>query len=155
MTANGQSPFGRITVVVILLALLVIIVGAMFLLFGELDGSGTTQTETGAARRPANVQEIKRLSYTLAILLVSVLLILVFVIGTYVVIRVGRAVTQRPVGGEPTHYVDAWSSYRLSADEIDAATSESSPSDASDRLNADDEDNQNSDEDPDDSAFPT
>jgi hypothetical protein len=65
-----------------------------------------------------------RLITLLSVLLISALLILLFVLGAYLVIRVGQFVVRNPVGGKPTDYVDAWSHYRLTDEQISAATAE-------------------------------
>jgi hypothetical protein len=68
--------------------------------------------------------EAHQLITLLTILLTSALLILLFFIGAYLVIRVGQFVARDRVGGRPTPYVDAWSAYRLTDDDIAAATGE-------------------------------
>ncbi len=82
----------------------------------------------------ALVEEVpRRLHVLLAVLIGSVLLILAFIMGAYLMIRAGRSLTQRPVGGQPTPYVDAWSQYRL--DDADVAL----PGDDADRPAGEDE----------------
>ncbi len=65
-----------------------------------------------------------KLMMLLVVMLGSLLLIMLFVIGSYLFMRIGREVAQKPVGGEPTEYSDAWSNYRVSDEEIAAATRE-------------------------------
>jgi hypothetical protein len=65
---------------------------------------------------------VRRMFSSLAVLLLSGLLVLIFAIGAYLLIRVGRAVTQKPPAqAGPTQYADAWSQYRISDAEVDAA----------------------------------
>jgi len=62
------------------------------------------------------------------------LFILLFVIGAYLVIRVGQFVAREQVGGKTTAYVDAWQNYRLTDEQISAATEEPKPDrDSNDR----------------------
>ncbi len=68
--------------------------------------------------------ELKRMSALLVILFTALLLILFFVISAYAILRIGRTLSESRVGGKPTEYVDAWSRYRLSEEEIAAATAE-------------------------------
>lgn len=51
----------------------------------------------------------------------SFLLFLVFLIGSYLIVRIGRRVRDRKLHHERTEYVDAWGNYRLTQDEIDTA----------------------------------
>jgi hypothetical protein len=52
----------------------------------------------------------------------SFLLFLVFLLGSYLMIRIGRRVLYQGPAGNRSEYVDAWSQYRLSQEEIDTAT---------------------------------
>lgn len=63
----------------------------------------------------------------MTILLGAALLIIVFVIGAYLFIRIGQFVSEKPRPEQPTKYVDAWSQYRLTEEEIQAATDEEPP----------------------------
>jgi hypothetical protein len=65
-----------------------------------------------------------KLTLLLLIVLCATLLILMFAIGAYLLLRAGRAVSRQRLGGKPTEYVDAWSQYRLSDEQIEAATRE-------------------------------
>jgi hypothetical protein len=71
--------------------------------------------------------EQQRLVTLLTILLISALLILLFVVGAYLLINVGRFVARERVGGRTTTYVDAWREYRLTDEQISAATHEEPP----------------------------
>ena len=67
----------------------------------------------------AKAQHINAL---LRLLLQSFLLFLAFLLGSYLIVRVGRALVARRAERGRTEYVDAWSSYRLTQEEIDTAT---------------------------------
>lgn len=57
-------------------------------------------------------------------LLVTFLLFIAFVIGSYVMVRFGRLFLSRQRLGGRTPYVDAWGAYRLTDADIAAATHE-------------------------------
>ena len=73
----------------------------------------------------------------LLIVLGSILLIVIFVVGAYLFIRIGQAVAHDKVGGEPTKYVNVWGQYRLTDEQIDAATEEE-PEDGEPKFPPDD-----------------
>jgi len=119
---------GRAATIIVLAALLVLISAGVYIAWGRLWASSPPvqlqeQDEIAAWRHS------RQLTMLLTLLLISALLILLFVIGAYLVIQMGRLVARArsPVGGEPTPYVDAWSNYRLTDEEIAAATSGDSP----------------------------
>jgi len=115
----------------VLAALILIVCAAVYLFVARpaqlpapTDGISTAEE---AARL---LHEARRAALLLTILLISALLILLYVLGAYLVIRIGQMVARHQVGGKPTHYVDAWAQYRLTNEQISAATSE----DADDRA---------------------
>ncbi|MEW6197858.1 MAG: hypothetical protein AB1601_04235 [Planctomycetota bacterium] len=125
MTSPPRSSVGR-TVTLLVLGLLLVTVCATVYVFlarhrypGPAIGVITSEEELERA-----AAEARRLATLLTILLISGLLILLYVIGAYLVIRVGQAVSRQKVGGRATRYVDAWAGYRLTDEEISAATTE-------------------------------
>ncbi|GEM_PF-1097769 len=123
MWSPRHRPLGRTALLAGLAVLLVTIGTAVYLVLGQdrLGPGGIDPGREGAGRLTTDV---RRLAALLTILLVSALLALLFVIGTYVLLRVGRWVARSRLGGSPTPYVDAWSRYRLTEDQISAATAE-------------------------------
>lgn len=115
-----RSP-GRIAMMIMVIVLLITVCAALYLVLERRLRPVGSRLASGELTRQALGTELTLL---LVILLGSVLLILIFVIGSYLFIRVGRAVSQKRVGGEPTKYVDAWSRYRLTEEQIEAATQE-------------------------------
>ncbi len=118
---------GRTATMLVLAALILIVCAAVYLFVARparlpapTDGVSTTEE---AARL---VAEARRAALLLTILLISALLILLYVLGAYLVIRIGQMVARHQIGGRPTHYVDAWAQYRLTDEQISAATSEDS-----------------------------
>ncbi len=123
--APGPS-YGR-TAVLIALGVLALTVGAtayVFLAHGHAPPAGLGTDSAPAGRVP--VDERRNLTFLLMIS-ISALLILLFVLGAYLVIRLGHFLARERVGGQPTEYVDAWGSYRLSDEQISAATDEDHP----------------------------
>ena len=55
-------------------------------------------------------------------LLHSFLIFLSFLFGSYLMVRIGRVLSREKKTATPTEYVDAWSNYRLTQEELDTAT---------------------------------
>lgn len=58
----------------------------------------------------------------LAMLTHSFLIFLAFLIGSYVMVRIGRRALDQRRQHQRSEYVDAWGSYRLTQEEVDTAT---------------------------------
>lgn len=120
---------GRAATIIVLAALLVLISAGVYMASGRLWDTSSAPVELQQQDDIAAWQRSQHLTVLLTLLLISALLILLFVLGAYLVIQMGRIVARArsPVGGKPTPYVDAWSNYRLSDEAIAAATSGDSP----------------------------
>ena len=70
---------------------------------------------------PEDDPRLAQLRGLVRVLVHSLVLFLVFLFGSYILVRIARLVATRHP--EPAHkeYADAWSNYRLSQDEIDTA----------------------------------
>ena len=79
--------------------------------------------ELPAPLPPDQRSDPRRLAALARVLLWSLLILLLFVVGATLMIRVGR-VFRRPPGPRRTRYVDAWALHRLSDEQIDALTRE-------------------------------
>jgi hypothetical protein len=110
-----QRPLGRVAMVLVLSGLLLTLAGLTYMIRLRWD---SMPTDAGGPDSPA-LEPMQRLRLTLAMLLFAVLAILIFVISTYVVIRLGRSVMERRLGDTPTKYVDVWAGYRVSQQEMD------------------------------------
>lgn len=125
MTSARHSSAGRTVTLAVLGLLLVTVCATVYVFLAQQQGPapalGVITAEEEAEQAAA---QARRLATLLTILLVSALLILLYMLGAYLVIRVGQAVSHPPVGGRPTRYVDVWSDYRLTEEEISAATRE-------------------------------
>jgi hypothetical protein len=116
-------------------------------LLAQAAQPGGAQTEAQAPEQPdaeAAAREMRSLYTTLT---VTLLLLLAFVVGTYVMVRVGRAIVHRPRRRQPTQYVDAWTGYRLSEQEIERATGETSAADYEPDSGSDDDTDEQPDRD--------
>lgn len=102
------------------------------------------QTPEQAGTQAAAARQMRSLYTTLT---VTLLLLLAFAVGTYVMVRVGRAIVRRPRRREPTRYVDAWTGYRLSEQEIERATGEASATDSESDSGSDDDTDEQPDRD--------
>lgn len=122
MSKPTGPTYGRAAMFGVLIALLLAIGVGVYMVLARF-GSPTVPMATAADAAEEENQRLARLSAMLTILLISTLLILLFVIGCYLVMFVGR-VLRKPVADKPTNYVDAWRQYRLTDEEIAAATAE-------------------------------
>ena len=129
---------GRVVTLLVLGALILTVSAAVYIFVAQQSHQpvpvGGISSDEESARLAADAQ---RLVTLLTILLMSALLILLFVLGSYLVIRVGQFVARERVGGKPTRYVDAWQSYRLTDEQISAATADDRTDDNVDDRPAD------------------
>lgn len=120
--SRPPGSYGHAAMLGVLAALLLLITAGVFL-FMSRYGAEVPSSELALTDPAADARRVARDTILLTILLISALLILLFVVGCYLVLRVGRIV-RRPTAGGPTPYVDAWRSYRLTDDQIASATAE-------------------------------
>jgi hypothetical protein len=73
---------------------------------------------------PADAPEFNDALYLMTASLAAILLLVLFMVAVYFVLRIGRQLRKTEVGGNASEYHDAWSEYRLSDEQIAAATSE-------------------------------
>lgn len=128
MRKAGRSSHSRFVILMLLCALALLAGATAYLYYNASRMAPAVPGPFAGAPAPeedVDVVEARRLTAMLAMLLLSILLILAFLIGSYLLIHVGRAVVRRPIGGKRTEYVDAWSRYRITDDQIIAATIES------------------------------
>lgn len=114
------SRYGRAALVGVLIALLLTIGAGVYLVAARLQA--TAETAAFADEPAAQRHQVTQLQL-LMVLLGSTLVLLLFVVACYLMMRLGRAVSA-PIAGAPTEYVDVWQKYRLTEDQITAATME-------------------------------
>jgi hypothetical protein len=124
MSSPRHTSYGRTATLLVLGVLILTVCAGVYILLARGDQPPLTGAVDDDAVRAIGSQ---RLVTLLTILLISALLILLFVLGAYLLINVGRLVARDRVGGKPTDYVDAWRNYRLTDEEISAATREDRP----------------------------
>jgi len=118
---RGPRLLGRIAVAIMLAALVLAACVGVYLFLERRVPPVAPYGQTGdLARETLRAQ----LTVLLAVLLAVSLVILVFAIGAYLLLRAGHAVSQERLGGRPSTYVDAWSRYRLTDEQISRATQE-------------------------------
>lgn len=128
--ADPRRPVSsRSILAIVVMVLMLTMAAAVYLLWVRVQHQVPLTVLVDSPEADVARDHTRNVSVMLTILLISALLILLFVIGAYLLIRVGRIVarTRTRVGGKPTEYVDAWRSYRLTDEQIAAATRENGP----------------------------
>lgn len=126
MSPARPRPFPPSVVVLSSTALAVaVLVGGLYLLGRELHLPPVAEKAPPAAAQP--VAREKQLYGLVRLVAVSAAALVAFVLGSYLMIRAGRAVLPRSGSRTVTKYTDAWSGYRLTQEQIDAATREPPP----------------------------
>ncbi len=118
---SPRPSHGRTVTLLVLTFLLLTVCATVYL---SLSRWAHPVATTDLTEEQLHVAEMRRFAMLLSILLMSALLILLFVVGAYLLINVGRVVGRERVGGKPTEYVDIWGKYRLTEEQISAATAE-------------------------------
>lgn len=115
VSGNGQN------LDTVWMAILVLAIG----LCAEFGAPPAMAQATTAPVREIDPYLAQQLTSTMKFLLLSTLLLLVFFVGAYLIVRSGRSVKKRAAKpAAPTPYIDAWAHYRISQDEIDQLTKE-------------------------------
>lgn len=116
MTDRKPQPLGRLALLLVLVALAMTSVLGAYVMFERLRHLPGIAPPADSGRP----DPMEKLKLVLAMVLVAVLAILAFVVGAYLFIRLGRWLMSKPLSDGPTEFVDAWSEYRVTQDEIDA-----------------------------------
>lgn len=127
MSRRTHSSSGRAVTLLVLGVLVLTICAAAYVLVARHGGRAGATGIASEGDAADLLAEARWLATLLTLLLISALLVLLFVLGAYLVIRIGQFVARERVGGTPTAYVDAWQAYRLTDEQIAAATSEDKP----------------------------
>lgn len=109
------------------LAILLMLAGALAVIVLLVQMTDIAPLQPAVTTQPAadgQSLEARRTIYVLAVTLVTVGLLTAFILGVYLVNRMGRQL-KRPLRSERDRpHVDAWSQYRLSDEDIERATHE-------------------------------
>ncbi len=133
-------PRGRTALLIVLAGLVLAASVSALLAIWRYTSSPTAPV--AAERPPIELEtgDVRRLGALLAVMLLATVAILAFIVGAYLVMRVGKSLMARNVGGSPTTYVDAWTQYRLSEERIaELTTDEPPPGDDSGRADGPDD----------------
>lgn len=129
MSESRRPSPGHAATLLVLLMLVLMTCAAVYIVVARIGQGppalGPLREDIGD--EAAAMLRTQQLTVLLTILLISALLILLFVLGAYLLLRVGRIIARQRVGGKPTTYVDAWGSYRLTDEQIARATAEDPP----------------------------
>jgi hypothetical protein len=121
MLPAGPRPFAPTVVVLTRTVLaLAVMVGGLHLLGRELLSPPVAEEVSPPATQRVPLE--RRLYGLVRVVAVSAAALTAFIVGSYLMIRAGRAVLPRPGKQTVTEYTDAWSNYRLTREQIEAAT---------------------------------
>ena len=115
---RSEVQFARVFLWLVAGVVAVSVIGAGIWLWTE--GSGHSSGDVPDAHE----EPLRRAASLSLVILLTFVLFLAFLIGSYLIVRTGRHFRRRRERTAPTEYVDAWSSYRLSDEEIARATDE-------------------------------
>ncbi|MCH7872168.1 MAG: hypothetical protein IID33_10765 [Planctomycetes bacterium] len=147
MAEPRQRPLGRMALLLVLVVLAMTSALAAYAMSVKLRNLPIVSPPPEAGG-PDPTQRLKLL---LALVLAAVLAILAFVVGAYLFIRLGRSLMEKPVSDGPTEFVDVWSQYRVSQEEIDAVDAVPDYDGEDDELPPPTDDGDGTDQDDDDS----
>jgi ABC-type uncharacterized transport system fused permease/ATPase subunit len=122
MNSSGHRSYGRWAIWLIFVALLILVAVGSYTFVARSSDRAPAAERIVTSEQGFN--EARRLGALMILMLVAMLLILLFVIGSYLLIRIGREITRKSEQHKPTKYVDAWSQYRLTDEQIAEATQE-------------------------------
>jgi uncharacterized protein YbjQ (UPF0145 family) len=125
---------GRIITAVTFLVLLSLLTSALYWVLRH----GANAVLSMSPDELSSEERARRMTMVLLAVLLTGVLILVFVIGVYLVLRAGQVVRRTRLGGEATEYRDAWAEARVSEEQLAAADeqlreAQSPPEDGPDR----------------------
>lgn len=128
MTKPVDRPPSRLVILLVLTGLSLVLAAICYTMIRNRRGSAdlVESPAVGSLRSP-QMDAIQRLRLLMALLLVTALGIIAFVIGSYLAIKFGRNLIKRDLGGKPTQYVDAWANYRLSPEALEALDNDDLP----------------------------
>ncbi len=115
MHADRSRP-SRLAVVFVVVGLALSAIGIAYIIYAGRARELPPLTE------PQDDVRIQQLDALLRMMMHSFFLFLAFLVGSYLMVRIGRGVLRQKPFRQSSEYVDAWGNYRLTQDEIDTAT---------------------------------
>jgi hypothetical protein len=111
-----QRPPSRLAAGFVIVGLTLSAIGIAYIIYAGRE------RELPPISAPEPDPRIEQLHALLTLLMLSFFLVLVFLLGSYLMVRIGRGLLARKRLRHRTEYVDGWGSYRLTQDQIDSAT---------------------------------
>jgi hypothetical protein len=108
----------RLAVTFVVAGLFLAAVGIAYIIYAGRPRVLPPLTEPEEAARLLQSRALFRM------LLHSFLIFLTFLLGSYVMVRIGRALLRGKKAASKTEYKDAWGNYRLTQEELDTATAQ-------------------------------
>ena len=104
------------------LAIIFVVVGLALSAIGIAYILSPIERELPPITAPQDELRVQQLNALFRMLTHSFFIFLAFLLGSYLMVRIGRRVLHPTVSGKRSEYVDAWGNYRLSQEEIDTAS---------------------------------
>lgn len=127
-SAGQKSSSGKIAVVAILIATIAAIATLVYVRVAmdeQLNAEKRERSLVSASPPVGQVDSHAKARALVSSLVYSFVAFLAFLVGSFVMIRLGRMALARSSRRSPTPYVDAWSQGRVTPDQIAEATRES------------------------------
>lgn len=119
---HDKQPVSRLAITFVVVGLGLSAIGIAYMTYAgrprELPPISAPASESGVEQ---NIEQLEALT---RMMMHSFFLFLAFLFGSYLMVRIGRAVLSRRPARTRAAYVDAWSNYRLTQDEIDTASAQ-------------------------------
>ena len=104
------------------LAIVFVVVGLALSAIGIAYIMSPIERELPPITTPQHEVRVQQLNALFRMLAHSFLMFLAFLLGSYLMVRIGRRVLFQKASGKRSEYIDAWGNYRLSQEEIDTAS---------------------------------
>lgn len=117
---RGNLRESRLAIPVIIVGLLMSCTGIAYIAYTYLPQSLPAAPLQREPVEPSTEYELSQTARILAGVMLTGLILLVFIVGAYLMIKIGRMVLGTSTRDPRTTYHDAWSNYRLTDDQINA-----------------------------------
>ncbi len=114
---DGERRGGTLATVFVVVGLALSAIGVAYMMYAGRPRQLPALTTQPAAARPP----VEQAEAMMAMLTYSFIIFMVFLIGAYIIVRVGRHFREKYRPASRSELVDIWSNYRLSEEEIESA----------------------------------